>query len=291
MRNRDFFQIDAPALAIGRALGRPQGCALPPRALVFDLQGGHGEAREPRIDGRSVAVVPFPLSVVGIAALALDTNDYPTDSDDVVRILLPRAAFDRLADRYGAERIAHLVLRPGIATGDVVMSHLGACLTHALERAAAQNLIVVEQIAMALSSHLAQRYGGMRTPKLPASGGLSPWQLRLARNTLERNLGQEVCLEELAKACGLSVSHFSRAFRRSTGLAPHRWLMRRRIEVAKAMVLEGAMPLAEIALACCFSDQSHFTRVFSSITGMPPARWRATQVWCAKTDAERAIVD
>jgi AraC-like DNA-binding protein len=131
----------------------------------------------------------------------------------------------------------------------------------------------------------------MRTPKLPASGGLSPWQLRLARNALERNLGQEVCLEELAKACGLSVSHFSRAFRRSTGLAPHRWLMRRRIEVAKAMVLERAMPLAEIALACCFSDQSHFTRVFSSITGVTPGRWRATQVRCATTDAERAIVD
>ena len=289
MRDRDFFQIDAPALAIGRALGRTEDLAT--RALVFDLHGGHGAARELRIDGRSVAVVPFPLSAVAIVALALDTNDYPPDGDDVVRVLLPRAAFDRLADQYGAERIVHLVLRPGIATGDVVMSHLGACLTHAVERAAAQNLIVVEQIAMALSSHLAQRYGGMRAPKLPASGGLSPWQLRLARNTLERNLGQEVCIENLAKACGLSVSHFSRAFRRSTGLAPHRWIMRRRVEVAKEMVLEGAMPLAEIALACCFSDQSHFTRVFSSITGVTPGRWRAAQVWCAKTDAERATVD
>ena len=291
MRNLDFFQIDAPALAIGRALGRTEDLAPPPRALVFDLQRGHGAARELRIDGRSVAVVPFPLSAVAIVALALDTNDYPPDGDDVVRVLLPRTAFDRLADQCGAERIVRLVLRHGIATGDVVMSHLGACLSHAVERASAQNLIVVEKIAMAISSHLAQRYGGMRAPKLPASGGLSPWQLRLARDTLERDLGQEVCLQSLAKACGLSVSHFSRAFRRSTGLAPHRWLMRRRVEVAKEMLLEGAMPLAEIALACCFFDQSHFIRVFSSLAGVTPGRWRATQLWCAKTDVELAIVD
>jgi hypothetical protein len=97
MRNRDFLQIDAPALAIGRALGRTEDLAPPPRVLVFDLQGGHGAARELRIDGRSVAVVPFPLSALAVVALALDTNDYPPDGGEVVRVLLPRAAFDRLS--------------------------------------------------------------------------------------------------------------------------------------------------------------------------------------------------
>ncbi len=291
MRNLDFFQIDAPALAIGRALERTESLTPPPRALVFDLQGGHGGARELRIDGRSVAVVPFPLSAVAIVALALDTNEYPPDGDNVVRVFLPRMSFDRLADQCGAARIVRLELHHGIAAGDVVLSHLGACLSHAIERASAQNLIVVEKIAMAVTSHLAQRYGGMRAPKLPTSGGLSPWQLRLARNTLERDLGQEVRLQSLAEACGLSVSHFSRAFRRSTGLAPHRWLMRRRVEVAKEMLLEGDTPLAEIALACCFFDQSHFIRVFSSVAGVPPGRWRATQLWCVKTDVELAPVD
>jgi len=68
----------------------------------------------------------------------------------------------------------------------------------------------------------------------------------------------------------------SRAFRRSMGMPPHRWLVRQRIEQAKALLREGRAPLAEISLACGFADQSHFTRCFSAWTGVSPGRWRRT---------------
>jgi AraC family transcriptional regulator len=72
----------------------------------------------------------------------------------------------------------------------------------------------------------------------------------------------------------LSTSYFARAFRTSTGLAPHQWLAHRRVEVAKYLLRQQRGSLREIALACGFSDQSHFTRVFTRIVGSSLGAWR-----------------
>jgi AraC-like DNA-binding protein len=81
-------------------------------------------------------------------------------------------------------------------------------------------------------------------------------------------------LHEIARACGLSVGHFSRAFRRSMGLPPHAWLLQRRVEAAKAMLRRREESLSLIALACGFADQSHLTRVFTRHVGLSPGAWR-----------------
>jgi AraC-like DNA-binding protein len=73
---------------------------------------------------------------------------------------------------------------------------------------------------------------------------------------------------------GLSAKHFARAFRQSTGVPPHRWLIEKRIERAKALLLGGGLSLAEIALACGFADQSHFTAAFRRGTGITPGAYR-----------------
>ena len=78
----------------------------------------------------------------------------------------------------------------------------------------------------------------------------------------------------LAEECGLSPRHFARAFRQSTGVPPHRWLMRHRVQRAKELLRRQALSLADIALRCGFADQSHFTRVFSREVGFSPGQWR-----------------
>jgi transcriptional regulator GlxA family with amidase domain len=81
-------------------------------------------------------------------------------------------------------------------------------------------------------------------------------------------------LRDIAAACGLSVNHLSRAFRRSTGLPPHAWLIGARLEAAKTLLRQRTRALADIALACGFADQTHFTRVFTTRIGLSPGAWR-----------------
>jgi AraC-like DNA-binding protein len=128
---------------------------------------------------------------------------------------------------------------------------------------------------LALGAHVAQTYGGMQAYSRPVQGGLALWQEKRSKDMLANDLTGATPLAEIAQACGLSISHFSRAFRRSTGLAPHAWLLQSRVEAAKTMLRQREKAsLSVIALACGFADQSHFTRVFTRRVGLSPGAWR-----------------
>jgi len=92
---------------------------------------------------------------------------------------------------------------------------------------------------------------------------------------IEESLSQPLTLADLAAQAALSEYHFARMFRQSMGLAPHQYVMQRRMEKAKALVQHTAMPLTEIALACGFNSASHFSNRFRSVTGMTPSQLRA----------------
>jgi AraC-like DNA-binding protein len=138
--------------------------------------------------------------------------------------------------------------------------------------------LFVDWTMLALACHIAQTYGGLET--LPARGGLAPWQERRAKDIIEANLNGEVPLAQLAHECGLSTSHFSRAFKGTVGIPPHQWLLHRRIETAMQLLRNRQFSLPEIALACGFSDQSHFTRVFTRLSGTSPGVWRRLHQEC-----------
>lgn len=91
---------------------------------------------------------------------------------------------------------------------------------------------------------------------------------------LEAGIDTPTSIAGIARACGLSADHFSRAFRTSTGLTPTLWQQRRRVERAKQLLRANGLSLSAIATACGFSDQSHFSRVFSRHAGAPPGLWR-----------------
>ena len=106
------------------------------------------------------------------------------------------------------------------------------------------------------------------------SSGLAPWQLRRAQDMFRSDLSDNLPLNSVAQACRLSVSHFARAFKASTGLPPHQWVMAMRIEMARGILTNSDTPLVEIAGMCGFADQSHFSRVFARIMGTSPGAWR-----------------
>jgi AraC family transcriptional regulator len=107
-----------------------------------------------------------------------------------------------------------------------------------------------------------------------ARGGLPPRTVRRIREHIDAHLEQNVGIESLARLADLSQYHFARAFKRSVGMPPHRYLLRRRIERARELLTDTNMTLAEIALMLGFSDQSHFARRFRESVGTTPSAYR-----------------
>ena len=103
---------------------------------------------------------------------------------------------------------------------------------------------------------------------------LAPWQIRRAIQLLQAAISAGCSVETLAGACGLSPSHFAHAFKASTGVPPHRWLLLHRVHCAREMIECTNERLSAIALNCGFADQSHLTRAFRSVIGTSPAAWR-----------------
>ena len=105
-------------------------------------------------------------------------------------------------------------------------------------------------------------------------GGLAPWQERRAREIIRANIKRGVALKEVARECGISVGHFSHAFRRTLGVVPYKWLIEQRIVLSKEKLRDDGLSISDVAMECGFSDQSHLTRVFRHTVGVSPGAWR-----------------
>jgi AraC family transcriptional regulator len=104
--------------------------------------------------------------------------------------------------------------------------------------------------------------------------GLAPWRLRRVIDYLDAHLPERVELAQLAQLVGLSTSHFSRAFKVSTGMAPYQWQLNARVRRAQAQLIDTDASLDQIAAATGFADAVHFGRRFRQLTGVAPATWR-----------------
>jgi transcriptional regulator GlxA family with amidase domain len=108
----------------------------------------------------------------------------------------------------------------------------------------------------------------------PAGAKLAPWQVRVALEALGAEISGSVAIPLIAARCGLSFSHFVRAFRNTVGVAPYDWFLERKVELAQSLLASSELPLAQIALECGFVDQSHFSKTFVRRAGQTPLQWR-----------------
>jgi AraC family transcriptional regulator len=161
-----------------------------------------------------------------------------------------------------------------VLADDPVVSHLRPCLQTARARPSESCSNCLDHLETVLQVYLRQTHNIIPLSLPITRSGLAPWQLRRAKEMMCSRLQQGVPLAELARAVNVSSGHFVRAFKQSTGQPPHRWLVEQRIEKAKQLLVNTSLSLAEIALACGFSDQSHFGRVFSRATDTSPGAWR-----------------
>ncbi len=116
-------------------------------------------------------------------------------------------------------------------------------------------------------------------PNPEFTGGLAPWQMKRVSQFVEEHLSSSIRCEDLAALCRLSVSHFSKSFRQSFGVPPHRYVQGRRIDRAKKLLIESGEPLVQIALECGMADQAHLSRLFRQATGETPSSFRRRRAY------------
>jgi AraC family transcriptional regulator len=176
-------------------------------------------------DGRRALVCDFRAGDICLHDLKRNPSALLDRPYHTLFFYLPRVALDAIADEANVPRIRDLSYRPGAAVNDATISSLGSLLLPALSHPDQANRLFVDHVLLAVGAHIAQTYGGMRPVSRLVRGGLAPWQ--------ERRAKEMIASKELARECRLSSAHFSRAFRRSVGMAPHNWLMEQRIVLSK----------------------------------------------------------
>jgi AraC family transcriptional regulator len=238
----------------------------------------HGEnSRELWLDGKPVKTETLHAGGVVFHDLRRSPRFYFKDPLDSVNYFLPRKTLNAIADDTGAPRLSDLKFTPGVGVMDQVVQQLTRLILPAFDNPDHVSRLFVEYISLALGTHIAETYGGMKSTVALRQGGLAAWQERRAKEMISGNLRGNISTWDLARECSLSTGHFARAFRHSTGLSPHQWLVQRRIEKAHALLRDGKLSLAEIARASGFADQSHFTKAYTRLRGISPGAWRRKQ--------------
>jgi AraC-like DNA-binding protein len=221
---------------------------------------------------RKVASGSYPVGGVNV----IDLQDEPAvllpHPFDALIVHVTRGALADVAYEHHSPPVEQLTWPLGHP--DPIVYHLAKTLSASLEHPNHASKIFLDHVLHALNCHLVSSYGGVKTSASQFRGGLSTALIRRAKELLEAHLDGNITLRHLAKACGLSTSHFTRAFKVTFRKSPHRWLIERRIDRAKDLMTNSRLPLAEIALRCGFADQSALNRCFRRLYGISPGQWR-----------------
>lgn len=217
-------------------------------------------------------VTRWPIGGIGIYDLEADPRWRNRGPVDWVHYHIPRATLDSFVDDLEVVEVGNLQCEYG--TFDEVLYQLTQLVLPSLN---AQQLfceLFLDHFRLLLCSHLTHRYAASFERVKIFRGGLAPWQKRRVDELLKVNLDGEIGLADLAHECGLSISHFTRSFRRTFGTSAHRYLILQRIEHAKSLLSNSTAALTDVALQAGFSDQASFTHAFKGVVGIPPGHWR-----------------
>jgi transcriptional regulator GlxA family with amidase domain len=159
----------------------------------------------------------------------------------------------------------------------MIVDSLGRALLDADWVGGASGQLYADSISIAIVTRLLASANRTATTERSKGGALARWRLKRAIDFVEARLDKTVSLADMASSAGLTRMHFAAQFRAATGLRPHEYLLRRRIERAQEMLNGTGMSLVDVARSVGFQTQAHFTSVFKRYAGQPPRVWRESR--------------
>ncbi|WP_165422863.1 AraC family transcriptional regulator [Ktedonosporobacter rubrisoli] len=190
--------------------------------------------------------------------------------EDFFTINLEPALLTRLAEASGRASAFEL-LRQKQAIQDPLLLQISHTL-RAESKVAGPGFssIYVQELSHAFAAHLLRHYGRWEEYDYSTHTSLSTSRLRRIIDYIHSNLAQPLTLTELAALVAMNPYHFTRIFKRTTGVSPHQYILSQRIEQARRLLLKGELSQTQIANQLGFYDQSHFSRTFKRVIGLTP---------------------
>jgi AraC family transcriptional regulator len=208
--------------------------------------------------------------------------------------ILPRGTVDELRWKGSTHRLA-VAIHPSLLTNaswetsgtrdieltehwDLMDPNIMAVLlamTTDLNEGSPTGRLYGEALANALAVYLLGRYTVQLRAPVICRGGLTGYRLKRVLDHIGDNVASDLSLSELAAVAGMSPHYFAELFRRTTGSPPHRYVLLRRIELAKDRLSDPSASVIEAGLGAGFQNPSHFARVFRKIVGVSPSEYRS----------------
>lgn len=273
-----FNDVPEPQLALGAArqwggmtarmvrasAGRHLGGPLPDHRVIFYNAGP--TQTECGCDGlfqrRLQTPGDFDIVPAGFEGFWEDST-----ATDMVSIRLNPDLMARTAEDLEAPG-GYAELSPRLGARDPLVDYVARALMAELDAPAPVGRLYADSLAVALASRLIQGFAATRWRSRQT---LSKPQLRRLVDYIEANLETELTLAELAGVTGVSVPHLTTLFRRTMGQSAHRYVVERRVQRARTLLLGGERSVAQVALSTGFAHQSHLARWMKRMLGVTPS--------------------
>jgi AraC family transcriptional regulator len=256
---------DAPVevASAGHVANHCIGLNLKNAALTFDHAGRR------LVHGRLTA------GAVQVTAPGVPTRAVFESSADVLHLFVPQPVLaECYQDLFDHARADDIVLDDPHLIRDPVLERLGQALAVSQSGDAAPGKVFADSVSLAMVSHVVARHFGGETRGARTTAPLPQWRMTRVIEFIDAHLAEPIGLADIAASAGLTRMHFAAQFRRATGLRPHEYLLRRRVEHAQHLLTTSKHNVMDVALCCGFRSQAHFTTVFRKFVGDTPYRWK-----------------
>jgi AraC family transcriptional regulator len=225
-----------------------------------------------RCGGRHIRRVQMPGDI-DVIPTGVD-GSWEDDADcRILRVDLDPARLDQVAGELGRD-MGKIELQPRFQLRDAGIEAICRAIKADLEADVPSDPLYIDLLANALAIRLIET-ASSGSPKSEGRSQqkLSSRQLRMLTDFIETHLEQKLHLADLAVVAGVSVTRLKTLFRNSTGVPVHQYLIRRRVEFARALMTTTDMAASEVAQAAGFSHQSHMATTMRRLTGQTPSEF------------------
>ena len=191
------------------------------------------------------------------------------ENDTALLLSLPQDLLRSVANGSGLDP-AQLEIRNRFQIRDNELEALSWAMKREMESAYPSGRLYLDGLALAVASRLVARHSSVARQIEEQNQRLGGRRLKQVLSFIEDQLAEDLSLEQIAAVAGISASHLNALFRISMGTPVHQYVIQRRVDRAKTLLMRNGLSMAEIALAAGFAHQSHMARHMRRVLGLTP---------------------